>query len=421
ASGPLIAISSDALSDMPAVALALVAVALGTRVPPAVQAQRARAVWLGGAAGLVAGLAYLIRPEALLGALVSGVLLLRPRGLGRRGRLIQAGAAAALIVGALVAALPYAMSIGALTQKKSLSDFLGSVWQRPAPLAAAVGVPLGAAWIDWLDAVRRFLDRGRAGVGNILSFATVLWWSTYFGRHLLRLPLPRAVILSPRRGGHPTMFTAAVVMLPLLVALEVQRGSGYLSSRHTLIPFLLMGVAAGAGVMTLVRWALLASAKLNLPVRPRIVVAGFTVAVLLGSLPLAFPVLHEGKGVHRQAGMAIRRHHAGPAPRVLAAGPREPFYAGAGPAQFRQHGRSRRTLRRADVRSPRALYTTCQAGGYDYVAFDMAFLDGAQTRALVRRLDADDRFELLGIFADGPADERVAVFAVRDDQTGPRE
>lgn len=419
-SGPLIEISGDALSDMPAVALALLAVATSTGAATALRRERPRAIWLTGLAGLLSGLGYLVRPEALLAAMVAAALLLSVRRLTRRGRLVQLASAGTLVAGVLVIALPYALAVGQLTQKQTLQHFIGCGAVSHGRWIMASARPwVETAWGRWLDGARRFFDRGRAGVGNILSLATVLWWCTYFGRHLLRIPLPRAVMVSPRRGGHVVMFAAAIVMLPLLTALEVRRGPDYLSSRHTLMPFLLMGVAAGAGVVVLARWTILAADKLGRrAARSRSVAALWAGGFVLGSLPLAFPVLHEGKGVHRQAGLAIAEHwrRTGPErpPRVLATGPWEPFYAGADVTQFRHRRRTRRMLRARDVRSPDALYAACRAGRYDYVAVDEAFLTAAKARKLPDRLRAHRRFDqCFGALSGGDPKQRVMVFAVR--------
>ncbi|MCH8176615.1 MAG: hypothetical protein IIC09_00120, partial [Proteobacteria bacterium] len=106
-SGPYARISCDVLSDSTAAAMAVLSVALGLG---AIKALRSGSGWTllwAGGAGLAAGAGYLTRPEAILGGPVVVVLLLSARGLGVRGRAIQIGALAVLVVAALACVVPY--------------------------------------------------------------------------------------------------------------------------------------------------------------------------------------------------------------------------------------------------------------------------------------------------------------------------
>lgn len=327
-SGGYTQISCDVLSDSTAAAMVLVSVALGAGALGALRRRSPRALLWAVGAGLAAGAGYLTRPEAMLGAIVAGVLMLLPRKLGARGRALQGAALAALVVGVLAAALPYAITIGGFTQKKTLSDFVFSAG-GPSMLAVAPGP--GATRL--IEAVRRTLDRGRAAVGTTIAVLTLGVLMTWGGKGLFRIPLPKSVVIKPTVAGAIMIFLPASILMPVVTALEMAQGGRYISSRHMLLVGLFASPCAGAAVMILAAWSLEIARRLRVRQIPALAVGGWGAVVVIVQLFQALPVLHEKKGCYRQAGAAIRAR-IGPGRAILAADPRIAFHAGAPTDQF---------------------------------------------------------------------------------------
>ena len=323
---PYIALSSDAISDSQGVALAAAAVAMGLLAARRLAEQSPWALPAAAMAGLAAGLGYLTRPEELLAGAVAAVLLIKQRRLTPRGRILQAASLVLLAATAAACVLPYAHAIGGFSQKKGLDDFaMGS--QACAWLLAKVD--LGAL----PAAVRVLLDHARASIGTPVFVLAAITWSLWLGRYLLRLRLPAEIGGRPSSDGALAMLLPAAVMLPLVCSLELHRGPGYISSRHLLMPMLLLSPTIGAGLVVLSQWLLVPARWVRKPVRPRMALGvcgvGMTAILLAG----AFFTLHPGKACLRQAGEKIVEIY-GPGRLVLADDTRVPFFAQAAMVQF---------------------------------------------------------------------------------------
>ncbi len=403
----LTATSADVLSDLPAGAPALWAVALALHAGRQVRAARWSAAVLAAAAGLAAGLGYLCRPEALATVPVGLLMLAMPRGLSRRGRVIQVVAVLGLLAAVAACTLPYASAVGGLTKKKSLEDFVGG--GSPVVLAVAEGGVLRL-----LDSLRKALDRWRAIGGSWAAALTAIWWATWIGRYVLRLRLPPSVMVRPRADGVVAMFGVTCLLLPAVVALEFHRGPGYIDNRHMLMPALLMAVAAGAGLKTLVAWAMRLR---RFRTRPRaeaaLTAVGF-VAVLGAMLLFAFPVVHRGKGVYRQAGRRIAEAGGG---RVLAPEPTVPLYAAAPDDQFDPASPTWHRIEPADVASLSGLlgrvFDPRGRARVDFVAISSVLLRLSGNGGLIEALSADARFQPIAEFASELPDHHVWLFRVR--------
>ncbi len=411
-------VSVDALSDPMAVALALWAIVAALAARRALCARRTRAIPLAATAGLLAGLGYLTRPEELLaGAIGLGLLLFVPR--QARARKLQLASAGALLATLLICFLPYAVLVGGLTQKKGIEDFLS---------APGLSLPLAAAsWEDWpvslraLDALRRVIDRGRQAVGSVTAVLAIACWATWLGV-ALRIRLPGEVRIYPTRRGAFIMLLGVAVMFPLLAALELRRGPAYLSSRHAMLPFLLLAPCAGAGLEILVAWTLLGVARTRQRLRPRLTVALWVLGIALPAILLAPVAPHEEKGCYRRVSAEIVRA-VGPDRRMLAPHGWFPFYAAAPTEQFRTDAEAPFHLLPVHLRSPEALAVRADLhtgqSPYELVIVEQHLVDAAESPGIIRRLIVDRRFDL--VLRTRCRGEPVWVFAISKPRDGERD
>ncbi len=341
--GEFVEKSVEVASDVSAAGLAMLSVVLAIWARQMLSGQVRRARGLAGAlspllafgAGLNAGMAYLVRPEGLIGAMLGLVLVAGIWGLPRRWRLLQAVCVVALIAGTLSAALPYAQAIGGLTSKKEATDFVSAGAALPLAQVGSVS--------DLWRGIRRTLDRLRSIGGDATAVFVLLAAATWVGMYLLRLRLPEAVrqAARPRRPvGWLLMLGGLAILGPLVVSLEMQRGrpdEAYISSRHLMIPALLLAPAAGAGAAVMARWTLQLAGRLGWPRKPALARAGWALAAVIAAGVTAFPVSHEGKGVYRRAGEELAGRLR-PREVVLAPYAWVPFYAGSPPERFANTG-----------------------------------------------------------------------------------
>jgi len=325
---PFVTISTDVLSDSPAVALAMLAVAMGLRTRSLLEATSRWAIVTAGLAGVLAGLGYLTRPEALLSVAIAELALLRTRpGAAGAGKL-QLTAALVMLAATIATAAPYAWTIGAMTHKKSIGDFLAAGSAQPlAAMSGAAGLA---------EAVRRVLDRSREAMSTGVFVCAAICGATWLGHYVLRLRLPRRVLLLPRRHAAAVMFSATVVMVPLLVGLEMQRGGHehrYVSTRHALLHSLLLAPAAGIGVRIAAEWTLLLLDRLGVSVKRNVVLLLWVLIAAGAMLPFAWVTPHKGKLAYRAAGEAILQRF-GPGHYVLGPDSRLAFFAGSPAEQF---------------------------------------------------------------------------------------
>jgi hypothetical protein len=229
-------ITSDALSE--GVFLLLIVTALVV----AVRAMRRRSPSAFAASGVLSALAYLTRPEGILVAVCTGVVLLIGQAvpLWRRPRNEVAFCFTTLVLGCAVFVAPYMAVIGGVTNKPTARQIMGTVDAEPeieSRLQPSVGP--GGPMFASLMAVRWHL-RGNelrvwqtiAGVGYEIGKAFRLVWlpalcGLWYFRSRFR-PLPEAWVLLLVCAG-----------LALMLG-QVAWVRGYISDRHTLF-FVLCG------------------------------------------------------------------------------------------------------------------------------------------------------------------------------------
>jgi 4-amino-4-deoxy-L-arabinose transferase-like glycosyltransferase len=338
-------------------------------------------------AGLVAGLAYLTRPEGLGVVLVGvggcGVLIaFRRWGIGR-GAMVMA----ALAAGALLLVAPYVMLLHAqsgawvITQKKSAS--LGVVAARPSPLGAEAivqdpfletvvrGPRVPERVVDvaaskperWarvsaagFTLVQTLCDAMRP---EIVAFVVLVLLGAICGRAPAGLVkrLGIADSLGGRRGlrGRPSreVFIAALVCAYLVVLFMLALLAGYLSRRHVLpVGILFLGYAA-AGVPLVGGWLLAQGRRLWPAIGPatpaRAALVGTCLAVLI-ALPLTLQERRSERAAEREAAEWLGNQSAARGAPVAAYKQRTAYYAGA--PHVRLH----------DLNTPEALATLREAG-----------------------------------------------------------
>lgn len=309
-------ITSDALSEGVFLLLVAGALALGSR------AMRRRS-WIGFAGcGLLAGLAYLTRPEGVLVVLAVGMVLLglqaHPawRWPWRRSLACLAGLAAL----ALIVALPYMVVIGGVTNKPTALRVLGNdgsgeadgQWESrlaapPGPLFASVLGVTSASPTG--DGVSRAAWGVGAVIGEIakdfhyLGVVPVLlgiWW---FRDRIWSAPGVWIILAVCGLQGFTVWRVAAL--------------RGYVSERHTLLLVLCGCYWGAAAVPGIARRLYSAAGRWSGRRAPVRVVEGALFVALLGfGLPEMLKPLHANREGHRTAGAWLARN-ARPCDEVL--------------------------------------------------------------------------------------------------------
>ncbi len=404
-------ISCDVVSDPTAVAFAVVAVGLGIWAGRKIKSGSWWAVALAAGAGLAAGLGYLTRPEELLAAVIAMVLMAR-RKLDSRARAIQVVSAIVLVVATLVCVLPYAATIGGLTNKKSLEDFVLLGGSRNILAAACQPYEI-------LIALAKTLDCGENAMGHVVGFFAVFAWATWLGMYVLRLKLPREIAIRLNSDAVIAMFGMTAVMLPLLTAMTCQKGADYLSMRHTMMPAIMLVPSAGVGFLICVEWTLRIFEVFGRKRRTWIAVGGWLALALVISavriLPEFHAELHESKDCYREAGLALNRQF-GDGNYVLTSDSWVKFFAGAPRAQFVSPTKFPYMLGPEDLASPDSILARAKAASPrpELVAITAYMVNDEKcpNKDIVRQLTADKtRFGFLGEYSHNDK-HRVWLFRI---------
>jgi 4-amino-4-deoxy-L-arabinose transferase-like glycosyltransferase len=261
--------------------------------------------------GLMTGITYLFRPEGLLVGVAVVVLIL---GLVWRGRWScpeSLSGITALMVGICVAATPYMLLIGGLTNKPTgdglmkirhwRTQLLGQAEKAGAADSVATGsYPLLASWYvpaeggsRMLWAIGAFLKEGLKACHYTSAFLA-LAGIIFIRRRLLAEPWVAVPL-------YCLLVNVGVVMV--LVGFKVDSaGRSYISERH-MLPMAVIGMVYAAGFLEpLGSWL---GRKLNLPAMT------CSWLVLLGvcgsGLPAIAKPLHENRFGHVQAGRWLRQ------------------------------------------------------------------------------------------------------------------
>jgi hypothetical protein len=256
-------------------------------------------------AGLCSGLAYLTRPEGLLIAALTGVVLLACQVVAswRRPwrRVIARGAC--LTLGAGVVAGPYAWTIGDLTVKPTAQKIVqSSASPRFAQGTAVAGGPLLAVW--WHDGDEANASRRTVwGLVSLLEVLSKAFFFVFWQAALLGLWLYRGCF----RQAPGVWLLALLCALVGFLLYRVAQVMGYLSDRHTLLIVLSGSYFAMAAIDRTARWVagLLGRMPLLAPTgwaSPRCWSLGWFLAAMLTPLPRTLEPLHAERTGFREAG-----------------------------------------------------------------------------------------------------------------------
>ena len=327
-------ITSDSLSDSLFLFTAVSALWLS-----AIGFRRSSAIWFG-AAGVVSGLAYLVRPEGFIIVAVTGLVMLWSK---IRGEWAWRGfmkSSTMLVLGALVFSVPYMVTIEGFSHKTTAEQLLQLLR----------GHKMKPDWIVESAAISEPAAQARAASGSqSVAFPLATWfpgvtsgkrpdaqWATKaLGQELAKagfyvLPLFSLIgfgLLWPRVRGDAAMQLLVVLgtcqsALIWVVAL----GAGYVSERHTLIIVLCSSYFAAASFPLIGEWLT------RLPRLRRIGSASMWASVMAllfvaASAPAGLKTLHANRGGHRDAGLWIAAH-AQPNERVIDPFSWTEYYAG---------------------------------------------------------------------------------------------
>jgi hypothetical protein len=248
--------------------------------------------------GMTTGLAYLVRPEGLIVSLTIGVVVGGLDLLRRWPRDVAAGRLLALGVGVGIAATPYMLLIGGVSNKASTNELWNRIKGNPRSNLGAwdsshsqsAGSPV--LFAAWYDPAR---DGGQS-IWAAKAVATEVWKSSHFlpcvvpliGLGVVGLGrLRRKVLGEPEHAVLPLLGLINLAVL-FVLALKI----GYVSERHTLLIVLVACMMTAAALEPIGRDLL--------PLRNG--PAWLLAAVLATGLPAALRPLHENRIGHYHAG-----------------------------------------------------------------------------------------------------------------------
>jgi hypothetical protein len=284
-------LSADVLSDMPHLALYLIA------LPAICGALRRPRLWKPALCGCILGLAYLIRQEALGLVGASVVCWLWP-GVHGPWRL-KLTSVIILLVGFAAVVAPYSITTGKLMPNKGPADLIEQ-WPSAAPAPVGPAAVLAHVVPTWLLPGRMAEEWGRSGR---YVFSTLFLIGLFLKRRDGRRLMPRA---DP--CGRRLVILAASAQL-ILVVLRVGV-FGEISSRYMVIPAALVIPWAAAAFVAVV--GMLASRIMDpTPTRRAAVwVSGYIVVLAPLIYYVCLPV-NDGTQRYRAAGIWLRQHAGG--------------------------------------------------------------------------------------------------------------
>lgn len=286
---------ADVLTDPLAVCLQMWALAMALLAARKLATSRLHSAALAAGAGLLAGLGYLVRPEAMLMVPAAAGLWIIERFRLRRpwGRTLLCVLLA--VVCAAACALPYMLLIGGFTRR---IIFQPAIVASPAILAAA-GVENYVAPIQLANKMFEAMN-------PVLAVLACLYLAGYIGMQWLILRLPNAVqhaYLPPRRDGGVLTLLVAGLLLPVLIVHYIQLGS--LSYRYLLTLAMLLAPMAVVGGLMLAEWLLWVPKRLWWRVTSNWLVYPGAAAVVIGMLTQSLQPKHAEQAGFRQAGVLV--------------------------------------------------------------------------------------------------------------------
>jgi len=322
-------LSADVLSDMPHLAMYLAAFIC------ALAAMKRPSLWLPAACGLVAGLAYLVRQEAIGLVAATALCLLWFGPYKTRGRKALSVLILACCFSAVIA--PYVMTTGRILGNKGPEDVFKLLTQRPRTergphyskneRTPAFGAVIRAATVRERSALaeraltgaRGTLPYGRGSDQRQRYSAGALSWYqapgrmveswAKSGRYVIAALFLAALFLktvpsAESRGRRLAAFCVSTQVALVLIRVVVFEGT---SSRYMIIPVALCIPWAAAAFVTLTTTM---ARRTRHPTASR-TVATWASAALLALMPLVYYItlpLDRGQRQYRTAGVWLREH-----------------------------------------------------------------------------------------------------------------
>lgn len=257
--------------------------------------------------GLVTGLTYLTRPEGMMVGIATASVGFVLGAIGRWPRALTLGYLTALFVGISLAAAPYMLLIGGLTNKPTgngmtrFENWRTRLFGEAAP--PPVSGPLFAAWYvpgedgsKTVWAMKAVLSEGMKAFHYVPAIMCI--WGIWLIRRRLRAE-PWLIV--------PVLCMAInFCVIVALVSLKVDSaGRSYVSERH-MLPIALIGIVFAASALEpLGGWL-----STRTGISPIATAGALLVAICISGLPSIFKPLHENRAGHVYAGRWLREHAA---------------------------------------------------------------------------------------------------------------
>ena len=304
-------LGADVVSDSLAVCLQMWAVVVALLALSKLKSRSKWFVVLGGCVGILAGLGYLVRPEALLVVGLAGLLWMAYQFRRRVSWPLTACGVLAAVVCAIACALPYMIAIGGLSKKKSLADIVAMPAARDALMTATSALSSGEYF-----PVRQLVNKLFEALHPMAGFLVCIWLVCYIAKRLVRSRNIPIELPPVSRAGGFVMLTGLALITPMLMGLHAN--VGYLSYRHAMFLAALLSPLIGAGVIVLagIVAQLLGRTRIGRPGRRAVLIVMVSVMAVSVGLHALRP-LHRGNGHFRRAG-ELAGELIGPQGRILA-------------------------------------------------------------------------------------------------------
>ncbi len=305
-------VTSDGLSDSTAM-LGIVSTLLC-----GVRAVRTRSTKWFLAAGVASGFAYLVRPEAMIGAAALGFVTVALAARRTWPLRVAVGRITALIVGAMLVAAPYMVLIGGISNKPSVNEPLKKLMPLRLMTAADNASPLlfgewysghGSQTMWAFKAIAKETVKASHYVPFALGLLGIVWWRHKFDSAF-------AVVLTA--GVLQCLLLLALAMKPMPA--DLSPGAAvppYVSERHTLLLVFIACLFTGGVLEPL--------AKMISPFQRGAQLLLF--ALVASALPSALKPLHENRAGHYYAGKFLE-NQIGPHDAVIDPFEWAHYYAG---------------------------------------------------------------------------------------------
>ena len=290
------ALGADICSDALAVSLQMWALVLSLLVLRQLSKKSNWAILSAAGVGLCAGAGYLVRPEALLIAVLGIAFWLAYQLYRRLSWPLTLTSVAVTVLTILACVLPYMITIGTLTKKKSITDLILVPAKHHEPTVFLATLPAGQ-----YSSIRVFVNRFLDALHPTLGFLLCIWLLTWIAKNVLRIRLPERILIFPKRLS--ALFMIAVGVAFIFVLTGLHRNVGYISYRHVMFLAAMLSPLAAAGLIILVGCITILAKRLTLPQWfGRLVLPLATVVVMTILLSYTLEPLHGGKAYTRRAG-----------------------------------------------------------------------------------------------------------------------